>query len=108
MIYIKLSTLEFPRHEGDIRLEHPEIPENLTGDSFPCPNTYAKVIAEPFPIIDDTKQSYVYDVPKNENGTWTVGYVIINYSPEEIARIAEMKAKANPLKKPGKAPNVVT
>jgi hypothetical protein len=48
MAYIKIATLEYPRHEGDIRLEHPEILESQTGATFPCPPTYAKVV-ETFP-----------------------------------------------------------
>jgi hypothetical protein len=43
MAYIRLSTLEYPVYEGDIRREHEEIREDQTGDNFPCPEGFAKV-----------------------------------------------------------------
>lgn len=43
MAYIRLSTLEYPVYEGDIRREHEEIREDQTGDTFPCPEGFAKV-----------------------------------------------------------------
>jgi hypothetical protein len=60
--YIKLSTLEYPRHEGDIRLEHPEILESQTGDTFPCPPTYAKVARVDVPDYDSAQQ-VLYELP---------------------------------------------
>jgi hypothetical protein len=50
--YIKLSTLEYPAHEGDIRLEYPDIAEHLTGDAFPFPDTFSRVFDTPPPTID--------------------------------------------------------
>lgn len=43
MAYIRLSTLEYPIYEGDIRREYENIREDQTGDTFPCPEGFAKV-----------------------------------------------------------------
>ena len=56
--YIKLLTLEYPKHEGDIRLEHPEIHEDQTGETFPCPETYAPVIWVNPPTITETQRCH--------------------------------------------------
>ena len=54
--YIRLSDLMFPINEGDIRLEYPDIPENLFGDIFPCPDGYAPVIlTEPADYNQETQ-----------------------------------------------------
>ena len=70
--YIKLSTNEYPRHEGDIRLEHPEILESQTGDNFPCPETYAKVQWVDCPVINMDAQMYYELPPVQINGVWTM------------------------------------
>jgi hypothetical protein len=91
--YIRLSNLEHPLHEGDIRLEHPEITEDQTGDTFPCPPTYAMidmthrmanvgfylVQTDPIPPGD----------PRNTSteGYWQASYNEFEYTPEEIAKI---------------------
>lgn len=80
MMYIKLETLEFPRYQGDIRNEHPEI-----GEEFVCPKTYAPVYEEPVPQFDIETQKPVYDAPKNLDGTWKVGFKIVPLSPVELA-----------------------
>jgi hypothetical protein len=71
-IYIKLSTGEYPRHEGDIRLEHPEILESQTGETFPCPETYAKVQWVDFPEINANEQLFYELPPIQVNSVWTM------------------------------------
>lgn len=71
-IYIKLLTGEYPRHEGDIRLEHPEILESQTGDTFPCPETYAKVQWVDFPKINTDAQMCYELPPVQVNGIWSM------------------------------------
>jgi hypothetical protein len=44
--YRKKATGEYPRFEGDVRLEHPEI-----GGVFVCPDTYEPVYAGVFPEL---------------------------------------------------------
>lgn len=81
--YIKLATLEYPRHEGDIRLEHPEITEDQTGPTFPCPDSYAQVIEVPAPIITDT-QYVTEEPPIYENGVWKRAWSIHEMTEQQI------------------------
>jgi len=82
--YIKLLTGEYPRHEGDIRLEYPEILETQTGNTFPCPPTYALVVPTTAPGVDNRLQ-YAYEGPpqRTVNG-WVMTWLIKIMSPEEI------------------------
>lgn len=84
-MYIKLSTMEFPRYEGDIRLEHPEISEDQTGPTFTCPDTYAPVKYVHTPNYDPKTQEPIMNPPiKNEVGEWMMSWTIVDLSPEEI------------------------
>lgn len=103
--YIKLSTLEYPRHEGDIRLEHPEITQDQTGDSFPCPSTHALVTWVNPPEIDENAQFAYQTAPIEENGEWKMVWAVRNLSQEEIDYLQTIKNKyANTS---GSAPNVI-
>lgn len=89
-MYIKLSTLEFPRYEGDIRLEHPEILETQTGDNFPCPSTYAKVIETTPPQID-ANQRLVFGPPKlSDAGIWETTWQVLTLSQQELEELARL------------------
>jgi hypothetical protein len=90
-VYIKLSTLEYPCYEGNIRLEHPEITEDQTYPNFPCPPTYAEVIQPELPIYDGVKQYLTQTKPANNNGVWSVEWVINNHTDEEIKKIEEVR-----------------
>ncbi len=84
-MYIKLSTLEFPRYEGDIRIEHPEITEEQTGPSFPCPDTYAPVRRVAVPEYNPETQAPLMNPPiKDDFGNWTMSWTVVNLTPEEI------------------------
>lgn len=88
--YIKLSTLEYPRHEGDIRLEHPEI-----GDEFVCPPEYAEVFATPQPVFVE-KEQCVYELPpENIDGVWTMVWAVHTYTQEEKDFMASMQNPNN-------------
>jgi hypothetical protein len=68
--YIKLSTLEYPLFEGDIRVEHSEITDEQTGDTFPCPPTYAKVqYVAPYRFNPETHICYE-TAPESRDGGW--------------------------------------
>ena len=82
--YIKLSTLEYPRHEGDIRLEHPEILESQTGETFPCPSTYAFVQWVDAPEFNNETQTAYEIAPVNNNGTWSMVWAVRDLTQEEI------------------------
>ncbi len=81
--YIKLSTLEYPRYEGDIRLEYEEIPENLTGDNFPCPDTYARVYGE-IPVFNNDLFKLTVGAPERVNGVWNLMYTIVPLTQKEL------------------------
>ncbi len=87
--YIKLAAFEYPRHEGDIRLEHPEILESQTGDTFPCPDTYAPVERVDPPEIADGQSCDAAAPTQDETGKWKENWVIRNVTPEEIQAAAQ-------------------
>lgn len=72
MNYIKLATMEYPRHQGDIRLEHPDI-----GDEFVCPDTYAHVQDTPEPEVTET-QKVVELLPVMVDGVWQRQWSIVD------------------------------
>jgi len=74
--YIKLSDLSYPWHEGDIRIDHPEIPEELTGDSFPSVSDYAAVEYDAVPEFDYENQRCDQQAPTLRNGVWVVSWKI--------------------------------
>lgn len=80
MKYIKLSTLEFPLYQGDIRLEHPEI-----GEEFVCPSTYAPVTVSSYPTIDSNTQKTQLGTPYQSNGQWLVDFSVVELTDEEKA-----------------------
>ena len=70
--YIKLSTLEYPRHIGDIQLDK-------AGES-----DYALVEYTEPPVIDTAKQR-IYEIPPvNNNGAWSMVWAVRDATPEEI------------------------
>jgi hypothetical protein len=110
--YIKLQTLEYPRYEGDIRLEYPNILESQTGSSFPCPEAYAVVQPVDRPEINiDTQVAYELP-PINNNGTWVMVWAVRNLTQEELTFIEEQKKNQDPryslnLAQQGNQPNVI-
>jgi hypothetical protein len=95
--YIKLSTLEYPRYEGDIRLDHPEITEDQTGAIFPCPDTYALVTPVQMPECNYEIQCVEELPPVQIDGVWTQQFLVRDLTVEELearARwIAEMEQR---------------
>ena len=72
MNYIKLATMEYPRHQGDVRLEHPEI-----GNVFVCPKTYALVQETPEPEVTETQM--VVELPPAQNkGVWERRWAVVD------------------------------
>jgi hypothetical protein len=93
--YIKLSTLEYPRYEGDIRLECPDILDSQTWPNFPCPDTYALVTPIQFPSYNEATQCAEEIAPIQIEGVWTQQFLVRDLTTEELearARwIAEME-----------------
>jgi len=75
--YMKTATLEYPLYEGDIRLEYPDIASALTGDSFPCPATYAKVTQQIIPVECGENQYFLESAPIIENGIWKTTWAVL-------------------------------
>lgn len=116
--YIKLSTGEYPRYEGDIRLEHPEITEDQTYPNFPCPSTYAPVVMDEMPQFNNETHSSELLYPENINGVWRARWSPIRpFSPAELSTQARIKAHEESLRPgaslrqnldaTGSAPNVI-
>jgi hypothetical protein len=82
--YIKLSTLEYPRYEGDIRFEHPEIREDQTWPDFPCPDTYALVTPVELPEFNPETQCVNEVPPAQVEGVWTQQFIMRNFTIEEL------------------------
>jgi hypothetical protein len=91
--YIKLKTLEYPRHMGDIMLEHPE----LDADNFVCPDTYAPVLDGDVPVYNSMTQTLYEEPPSQIDGVWVKSWRIYNFTQEEIdqrnAHYEAMKAR---------------
>jgi hypothetical protein len=98
--YIKLSTLEYPRHEGDIRLEYPEITEDQTGATFPCPDTYALVIPVQTPECNHDTQCAEELPPVQIAGVWTQQFWVRDMTAEELAERAAWIAQIAQLDTP--------
>lgn len=96
--YIKLSTLEYPRHEDDIRREHPSITKEQTGEAFPCPDTYALVHESPRPFADfDLQQIAVEIAPQQINGVWTQQWEVQRIPDDVYEEALKMKQNRFPL-----------
>jgi len=105
--YIKLTTLEYPRHEGDIRLDHPEILESQTGDTFPCPPTYALVTPTQRPVFNPSVSKCIEGAPVQAEGAWQMTWVVTPLTQEELDFYAQQEASFNLLDQPGSAPDVI-
>jgi hypothetical protein len=82
--YINIHSLGFPFHEGDIRLLHPEIREDQTGDTFPCPPEFEKVEEVPIPDYNVDTQYVVRSMPFKVDGVWKYMWSIVDMTEEEI------------------------
>jgi hypothetical protein len=91
--YIKLSTLEYPRHEGDIRLEYPEIIEDQTGATFPCPDTYALITPVQIPEYNYETQCVEELPPIQIEGVWTQQFWVRDMTAEELEERAALLAQ---------------
>ena len=114
--YIRLADRAYPRFEGDIRNEHPEITEDQTGDTFPVVDDYALVQWVDPPAVNPPLE-YAYEGPPEEvDGQWRMVWLVGTRTQEEWdAMQAELERIRNPkppgqdpkrLAQPGTAPNV--
>jgi hypothetical protein len=105
--YININSLGFPFYEGDIRLLHPEIREDQTGDTFPCPPEFALVEEAVVPEHNPDTQYLSLTMPFKIDGVWRYSWKVIDLTQDEItnrqkflAKIKQMEegqnAQANP------------
>jgi len=78
-IYIKLATGEYPRHQGDVRLEYPDM-----GEPFVLPDTYARVQSTEPPEHNYDTQRAVETPPVQINGQWVMQWMVRDATQEEI------------------------
>ena len=91
--YINIHSLAYPYHEGDIRLLHPEIREDQTGDTFPCPPEFAPVKEKPFPEFDPNTHKVERTMPFNIDGVWEYTFNVVELTSDEIANRQAILAK---------------
>jgi hypothetical protein len=77
--YIKLATLDYPRYEGDVRLDYPDI-----GEDFYCPDTYAPVAWVDCPQFDLITQRAFESAPVCVDDVWTMVWAIRDATVEEM------------------------
>jgi hypothetical protein len=78
-IYIKLATGEYPRHQGDVRLECPDM-----GDEFVLPETYAQVQSTEPPEYDFVTQRAEETPPVLVNGVWVMQWRVRDATQQEL------------------------
>lgn len=85
--YIKLATKEYPRYEGDIRVDHPEITDDQTGDTFPEVDDYAAVVWVDPPVVQSPQYAYE-GPPEDVNGIWRMVWLIGTHTQKELDVLA--------------------
>jgi hypothetical protein len=91
--YININTLAYPVGEGDIRLEYPNIPEDQTGESFPCPEGYALVkFVQPPQYNWETHRLYA-DAPSQDADGWRKVWRLRSLTDLEKQQQAELLVK---------------
>lgn len=113
--FIKKETNQYPLFEGDVRLHHPHISEDQTGETFPELDTFIPVMYKDPPEIDGTKQYIKEKFPKQIDGVWYMAYEVIDFTQEQLDIIAQqmlekekqnLRQKAPSIDAPGVAPSV--
>lgn len=82
--YIKLSTLEYPRHVGDIALDNAGMAD------------YAAVEWIDPPAIDVATQRAYEGKPAQDGGVWKMTWIVRNATAEEIE---QAKNPVDPMKR---------
>ena len=79
MAYLKLSTGEYPRHEGDVRIEHPDM-----GKDFVLPAGWVEVKETPHPTGFVRKEQCIREIaPVLDKGEWKMAWQVKATPPEE-------------------------
>lgn len=104
--YINTITGEYPVHQGDIRLVHPEI-----GAEFVCPDGYALVEETLPPVFDETTQRLSVTAQR-DGDRWVMAWTVDQMSAEEVEALRLAIARHNnpdyrDTNVPGSAPDVI-
>jgi hypothetical protein len=86
--YIKLSTNEYPRHQGDVRLEYPDM-----GEPFVLPETYASVQSTEPPEYDYETHRAEETPPVLIDGVWTMQWRVREATQEELDFAERQKSR---------------
>jgi len=106
--YINTKTLEYPLYEGDIRLIHEDIPEELTGSTFPKIAGFEKVTLLPIPEHNEETHRVTTLPPQRIGGKWYVDWSDpIAYTQAELTARILAVLPSEDLRTPGEAPNVI-
>ena len=81
--YIRLSDLQYPFFEGDLRNLHPEIPEEATWPNFPCPDDFAAVAWVNPPPTSPPLEQAVESAPEIIDGHWRMTWTVKTYTQAE-------------------------
>lgn len=73
---------EYPRHIGDLLLEHPDW---VSGDELP--EGWTEVAPGEIPTIDESKQLWFEIEPQEIDGVWTRQFSVRKLTAKEIAAI---------------------
>jgi hypothetical protein len=84
--YLNINTGEFPLHEGDIQLAHP----NWTADQ-PLPSTFVEVKWQDPPALGENQTALVAP-PIEVDGVWTRQWTIHDLTEEELQAQEKLKA----------------
>jgi hypothetical protein len=92
--YIQLSDSEYPVFEGILRLRFPNIKEDQTGETLPCPEGYAPVYETEPPALDEALFALVEKPPKQINGVWKRQWEYRELNAEERFHKAKRRQQA--------------
>ena len=90
--YIRLSDLQYPFFEGDIRNLHPEITDDQTGPTFPALQDFAVVAwSNPPPVSPPLEYVFEGQPAQTDAGGWQMTWLVGYYTPEQWAAMTAPK-----------------
>lgn len=96
--YIHPPSMLYPIFEGELRLLFPEITEDQTGDTFPCPHGYFPVLnIQPTIGFDHPSLGFEELYPIKINGNWERQWSYYNLDQDTISTRAKNIQRSNDL-----------
>lgn len=105
-VYINTLTLEYPRHIGDIQLEHPEVTEKN------IPQKWKLVVPIDAPSYNYETQTAYELSPIQQNGMWYMQWAVRDLTQNELDEIVARNLRRAGFSQsfnnvPGSVPNVI-